>query len=190
MEHPYMRAYWFAGFAIIVITVIIVLSKAFEIRKKVKDFSLYFFITSLIIVIHMVAFRLIIERDIPNFWYALDIMFGCAYGNIEFFIMKKRLEKNAVKNSFFIPSIFFFILSAFALPLFFLRFFRSPDFIAFRSRIFAFAMNSLLGYSGVLYWRFLLLERKIGTIYFARKYHYHGLMLKKQNDNDNATEKS
>lgn len=186
MEHPYIRAYWFAGLMVIIITVMIIFSKAFKIRKKVKDFFLSFFILSIILVVYVVLDRLIIERDTSNLIYPLEILIGLAYGNFEFFIMKGRLKKNTINNTFFIPSIFFFIIFSFASPLLFLPFYHVIDFKLLRSRIAFFVINFLIGYSGVLYCRFLLLERKIGTIYFAKK--YRGFTLRRESNNDKDPE--
>ena len=125
MEHSNIRFYWFLGFTAIFIAVLILFSKVLKnpIRqKKVKGTFLLLFIFMLIEEIAATVFYLLIQRDTVSLLLSLGIFIGLVYANLEFFILKKRLHQNTIKNTFFVPSFIVLIIIAYVLPVVFLPF--------------------------------------------------------------------
>ena len=172
MEHLFIRIYWFFGNLFIFIVVIILFSKVLKNpikQKTVKDTFLILFVFSLLTVISDAIFYLFIERDTISLLLSFSIFIGLIFGSFEFLIMKRRLHQNIIKNTFFIPSCIFFFIISIVLPVVFLAFMDVFDFKILRWRVQHFTFSFFLGYSSILYLKFLFLERKIGTVYFEKR---------------------
>lgn len=162
-------------YSVLILLIIIVIAiLIFERRKRIKqkeakEHFLVILVFTLISLVFSFADDIFLNKDQSVLFHILYIIVGLVYGNIEFYVLKKRLKDNKINNTFFIPSFIFAIIMSMVFSIIFLPFINILDHHLLRGKLLSFIVNFLFGYSFVLYWRFRRLERTVGTIYFEKR---------------------